>query len=243
MNRTIGIITVRQLLGRRRTLLLAGLGALMVLVAVIHALGDDPADPAEWTTQLLSTFGLATLLPLVALIIGTGAFGAEIDDGTIVHVLAKPIARWRIVGTKLIVAALLTSVLTVVPIVVAATVAGGDRGLTLALAFGAGGILGSLVYCALFVAAGLVTSRAFIVGLIYVLVWEGFLAGLFAGTRTFSVRQQALAMADAIADVSGVLGEMLATPTALVVAALAVAAAVIVAVRRLSAFEIRGETA
>ena len=242
MNRTIASITLRQLLGRRRTLLLAGLGALMLLVAVIHVLGDEPVDAGEWTTQLLATFGITTLLPLVALIIGTGAFGAEIDDGTIVHVLAKPIARWRIVGTKLAVAGLLTSSLTAVPIVLAALIAGGDRGPTLALAFGAGGVLGSVVYSALFVAAGLVASRAFIVGLIYVLVWEGFLAGLFAGTRTFSVRHQALAVADAIGDVAGVLGQMLEPTSALVVAALAVIAAVAVAIRRLSAFEIRGET-
>lgn len=243
MNRTIARITMRQLLGRRRTLLLAALGVLMVLVAAIHALGGDATDAAEWTTQLLATFGITTLLPIVALIIGTGAFGAEIDDGTIVHVLAKPVARWRIVATKLLVATVLTALLTSVPIAIAAVIAGGDRGPELALAFGVGDMLGSLVYCALFVAVGLVTSRAFIVGLIYVLVWEGFLAALFAGTRTFSVRQQAFAVADAITGVADVVGETLAPTTALVVAALAVAVAVFIAVRRLGAFEIRGETA
>ena len=36
-----------------------------------------------------------------------------------------------------------------------------------------------------FLALSLVTSRALAIGLIYVLVWEGVLAGLFEGTRTF----------------------------------------------------------
>jgi ABC-2 type transport system permease protein len=243
MNRTIAILTMRQLLGRRRTLLLAGLGGLMLLVAVVHGLSGETADATEWTTQLLATFGITTLLPLVALIIGTGAFGAEIDDGTIIHLLAKPVARWRIVVTKVVVATVLTALLTSLPIAVAALIAGGERGPSLAIAFGAADLLGSVVYCALFLAAGLVTSRAFIVGLIYVLVWEGFLAALFAGTKTFSVRQGALAIADSIGDVGDVLGDTLEPSTALIVAALAVAAALVIAVRRVSAFEIRGETA
>jgi ABC-2 type transport system permease protein len=242
MNRTIAILTLRQLLGRRRTLLLAGLGALLVLVAILRRLGGA-GDETEWTTQLLATFGITTLLPLVALIIGTSAFGAEIDDGTIVHLLAKPVPRWTIVLTKLLIAWALTAVLATVPIGLAGLVAGGEDGPTLALAFGAAAGLGSLVYCALFLAAGLVTSRAFILGLIYVLVWEGFLASLFAGTQTFSVRQYAFAVADAIAGVADTLGTTLALSTALVVAGLIVVAAVTIAIGRVRGFEIRGETA
>lgn len=243
MNRTIAWLTLRQLLGRRRTLLLAGLGALLVLVAILRRLGGDAGDEPEWTTQLLATFGITTLLPLVALIIGTGAFGAEIDDGTIVHLFAKPVRRSAIVLTKLLVAWLLTVVLSTIPIGIAGLLAGGDHGPTLALAFTAGAVLGSLVYSALFLAAGLVTSRAFVVGLIYVLVWEGFLAGLFAGTQTFSVRQYAFAVADAIAGVADTLGTTLALSTALLVAGLIIVASVMIAVSRARGFEIRGETA
>ena len=243
MNRTIANLTLRQLVGRRRTLLLAGLGALLVLVAVLRRLGGEAGDQSEWTTQLLATFGITTLLPLVALIIGTGAFGAEIDDGTIVHLLAKPVARWRVVLVKLAIAWLLTVLLTTIPIAIAGIVAGADDGPTLALGFAVAGVFGSLVYSALFLAAGLVTSRAFILGLIYVLVWEGFLASLFAGTQTFSVRQHALAVADAIAGVADTLGRTLTLSTAVVVAGLIVALAAAVAVRRLQGFEIRGDTA
>ena len=31
-------------------------------------------------------------MPLVALVLGTAALGSEIDDGTVVHLLVKPIA-------------------------------------------------------------------------------------------------------------------------------------------------------
>ncbi len=33
------------------------------------------------------------LLPLTALIIGTSVLGAEIDDGSIIHLLATPVRR------------------------------------------------------------------------------------------------------------------------------------------------------
>jgi len=244
MNAVVAMLTLRQLLGRRRTLLLIGLGALMVLVAIVYRLGSPPAaEAASWTTNLIANFGIATLLPVVALIVGTGAFGAEIDEGTIVHLLAKPLRRWQIVATKLIVATCLIGALTAIPIAVAAVVAGGDEGATLAAGFGIGALVGSTAYAAIFVALGLLTSRAFIVGLAYVLVWEGFLGGLLAGTRTFSVRQHVLSVADAIANVTPVLGETIGLTTALVVSGGAFLVSSIIAVRRLGGFEIRGETA
>ncbi len=55
---------------------------------------------------------IRTLLPLVALVFGTAALGSELDDGTAVYLLAKPIARWRIVAAKVIVAAGLAAAVT-----------------------------------------------------------------------------------------------------------------------------------
>ena len=35
-------------------------------------------------------------MPLVALIVGTAAIGSEIEDGTAVYLMVKPIPRWKI---------------------------------------------------------------------------------------------------------------------------------------------------
>ena len=43
-------------------------------------------------------------MPLLSLIAGTGSIGPEIDDGSIVYLLAKPLNRYSIVVTKLAVA-------------------------------------------------------------------------------------------------------------------------------------------
>ena len=37
---------------------------------------------------------MTIVLPLAAVLFGTGAFGAENDEGTILYLLAKPISRW-----------------------------------------------------------------------------------------------------------------------------------------------------
>ena len=65
--------------------------------------------------RLLADFGLAVLLPLVAVIVGTAAVGSELDDGTIVYLLAKPVPRWLIVLVKFVVAWVVSSLLVAVP--------------------------------------------------------------------------------------------------------------------------------
>jgi ABC-2 type transport system permease protein len=244
MNATIATITARQLLGRRRTVLLLLLGAVIVLVAVAYRLGGGGDDDLAWTAGLLENFGVATLMPLVALVLGTGAVGSEIDDGTIVYILSKPIMRVTIVITKLVVAAVAAALLTCGPILVAGLIAAGGLGDGLVLGFTAAAAIGSLLYVALFIAVSLITGRALVFGLFYVLLWEGFLAGLFAGTRTFSIRQHTLAFAEAIGSPpADVFDPAIDATTAIVVGGALLVIAVVVAIRRLRAFELRGEAA
>ncbi|HTI29648.1 MAG TPA: ABC transporter permease [Methylomirabilota bacterium] len=244
MNGVIARITLRQLLSRRRTLLLLLLGGVLVLAAGIFRLAGEEARAIRFTSGLLANLGIGTLMPLVALIFGTGAIGAEIEDGTAIFLLAKPISRTTVVLTKLAVAALCSAALTCGPMLLAGVLASGGLGDGLVIGMVAGAAIGSLLYCAVFVAVSLVTGRALVFGLAYVLIWEGLLAGLFAGTRTFSVRQLTLAFADAI---GGIPAEVLDAPVtltaALIVGAALLAVATVIAIRRLRAFEISGETA
>lgn len=244
MNPVIAGITLRQLLSRRRTILLLLLGAVLVLVAVIYRLAGDGRDDLDFTSGLLNNLGLAALMPLVALLFGTSAIGSELEDGTAVFLLAKPISRWTILLTKLAVALACSILITCVPIAVAGLVAAGGGGDGLVIGFTVAAAFGSAVYCALFVFLSLVTTRALVIGLGYVLIWEGVLAGLFAGTRTFSVRQYSLSLAEGLSDVpAGVLEAPLDLTAALIMAVVVFAAATLLAGRRLIRVEIAGETA
>jgi ABC-2 type transport system permease protein len=244
MNLTVAAITLRQLLSRRRVILLLLLGAVMFVVALVLRLSLDDVYLELYTAQVLSLVGVATLMPLVALLFGTGAIGGELDDGTAVFLLAKPISRVVILLTKLLVAAACSVALTVVPMLVTGLIGAGHLDPGLAVAFTVASAVGSVVYTALFVALSLVTSRALVIGLGYVLIWEGVLAGLFAGTRTFSVRQHTLALADALTDApANVFSAELDLATALVVGGLVLVGATLLAARRLATIEIAGETA
>ena len=243
MTATLVTITLRALLNRRRTLLLALLGLLLVGAAVLYRLGADPdaADSLTVTQRLLSNFGIGVLLPVVAVIVGTAAFGSELDDGTIVYLLAKPVARWRMVIVKVGVSWLLTTLLVAPAIYLAGIIGHGDA--QLAGAFAIAAIAGALEYTAIFVALSLVTSRALIVGLAYVVIWEGVVAGLFEATRTVSVRQHVLAIAEALGGDAAAGVAELEVGLAVVVMAVVTILAIALAVRRLATVELRGETA
>ena len=189
-------VTLRGLLGRRRTLLMVLLAGLPVLVGLLIRLGGGRSDAPE----ILDTLVIRTVLPLIALVFGTATIGSEIEDGTLVFLLAKPVARWRIALAKLAVAAGLTAALVVPPIIVTTLLVGGFGGASLstAVGFALAAIAGGTAYAIAFAALGVMTTRALVVGLGYTLLWEGVLAGLLDGTRFMSIRQGTLGVAAAL---------------------------------------------
>jgi len=103
-------LTLRQQLGRRRTLLLVLLAALPPLLALVYrAFGE--VDVSGFTDSVFEPVSLTIVLPLATVLFGTGAFGAENDEGTILYLLAKPISRWVIVAAKAFAAVALSLVL------------------------------------------------------------------------------------------------------------------------------------
>ncbi|BCL13896.1 MULTISPECIES: ABC transporter permease [Micromonospora] len=233
---TVTWITARGLFGRRRFLMLIPLPLIVVGLAVLsRALG---VDPGQWGPPVLVGLGLAVVLPVVALIVGTGVLGAEIDDGTVVHILTKPLPRWQIVLPKLGVAAVVTAVSCAVPLYVAGVLAHSVRfGLALALA----SAVGALAYSALFVALSLVTRRPVLLGLVYVLIWEGLLGNFVSGTKVLSIQQYVIALADRIAP-TALLSTTVSVPVSAVMTTLAVLGFTALAVRRLRSFSVAGET-
>ncbi|SCL19368.1 ABC-2 type transport system permease protein [Micromonospora nigra] len=233
---TVSWITVRGLFGRRRFLLLLPLPVLLVALAVLsRALGVAAAD---WGPPILVGLGLAVVLPVVALVVGTGVLGAEIDDGTVVHVLTKPLPRWQIVLPKLAVATVVTAVTVAVPLAAAGLLADSAR---LGLALAAAAAVGALAYSALFLALSLLTRRPVLLGLVYVLIWEGLLGNAVSGTRVLSVQQYVIALADRLAP-TDLLGTTVSAPVAAVLTALVSVGFTVLAVDRLRSFSVTGET-
>ena len=233
MNAVVMNLTLRGLLGRRRSLLLVILPVLLLLLAALirWASGGE----VQSSVHLTNEFAMGTLLPLMCLLIGTGVIGTEIDDGSIVYLLAKPVPRRTILWSKLIVAWGATLVFAVLPIIAAVEIAG-DEGTRLGWAYGVTAALAALAYTAVFVALSVVTRNVVIIGLLYALLWETVLGGYVPGVRNVSVRQWALAAAESIlgdrAPAWGVTSGVSLT-AALVLLAATTIGAIALAVRRL----------
>jgi ABC-2 type transport system permease protein len=233
-------VTVRALVNRRRTLLMLLLASAPVLVALLIRLAGRPADPERLAANILDGLVLRTVLPLIALVFGTAALGSELEDGTATFLFTKPVPRWKIVLAKWFGAAALSTALVVPAAVLAGLLISGDQGggLGLTLSAAVACIVAIVAYTAIFVALSILTSRALVVGLVYVLIWEGVLAGLFEGTRIFSIRQYALAVWDAL-DATGRITAPLGLVPAVVLATVVVALAFAIGTTQLTRYQVR----
>ncbi|MBV9093769.1 MAG: ABC transporter permease [Streptosporangiaceae bacterium] len=261
-NPTVAWITTRATLGRKRALLFAIPAVVLIVVTVALRASRPPSRP--WPSHVLGTFGFSVLLPLTALIIGCSVLGAEIDDGSIIHLLATPVRRSSVIMTKFAVATVLTMIFAAVPELIAALISGGGdtapvikitpgsppvvipgtavNSTDFAIGLFVGALVGAVIYNAIFVMVSAATTRAIAVGLLYVLVWEALLSNFVSGARLLSVSHYCLGIANGIAhDVS--LGAGLTVLTSVVMGAVVTVAALALAVNLLSSFTLKGEPA
>jgi ABC-2 type transport system permease protein len=189
---TVARLTYRALLGRRRALILSALPVLLIVIASVVRLLTGADD--QVASDVLGGFAIATMVPIIGVIAGTGAIGPEIDDGSVVYLLAKPLKRPTIIFTKLIVAVAVTMAFSAVPTFIAGMILNGN-GQQIAVAYTVAALVASIAYAAMFLLLGTVTRHAVVLGLVYALVWEALFGSLVSGARTLSVQQWALAVA------------------------------------------------
>ncbi|MDY7088571.1 MAG: ABC transporter permease [Actinomycetota bacterium] len=233
---TVAYITARGLFGRRRVLMLLPLPLLLIGLAALCRAYD--VDPDQWGQAVVVGLGLAVVLPVISLIVGTGVLGSEVDDGTIVHILTKPLPRRDIILAKLLVAAGVSALTAAVPLFVAGLLADSVR---FGLALVVGAVAGAIAYSALFLLLSLVTRRPVLLGLAYILVWEGLLGRFVSGTRVLSIEQYVISIADRIAP-TGMLEGKVSVPVAIVMSAVFALGGTIYAINRLGSFSVAGET-
>ena len=262
-NPTVAWITTRATLGRRRALLFAIPAAILIVITIALKAGRPPDRP--WPSHVLGTFGFSVLLPLTALIIGSSVLGAEIDDGSAIHLLATPVRRSSVIFTKFLVATGLTIIFAAVPEFIAALISGGGstepvlrvtqngppvlvtpatvvNGTDFAVGLFVGALVCAVIYNAIFIMVSAATTRAIAVGLLYVLIWEALLSNFVSGARLLSVGHYGLGIANGIAH-DTTLNAGLSVATSVVMGVIVTVAALVLAVRLLSSFTLKGEPA
>ncbi|WP_436761202.1 ABC transporter permease [Streptosporangium sp. V21-05] len=237
MNGVIAGISYRALLGRRRIWLLIMLP--LVLVAMAALLRFIGAADERTAVTLMRTFAIGTMLPLLGLIAGTGVIAPEIDDGTIIHLLSKPISRPVIARTKFVVAASMLALFAAVPTFLAAyLLVNLESGI--AYGFALGSLVGGIAYAAVFMLLGVLTRHAVTIGIVYALVWEGVVGNFVPGARRFSIQQWAQTIADQLSS-SAFFSTEIALSFAVPALAVVTVGAVVWAGVRLRSFSLTGD--
>lgn len=186
-------LTLRQLSGRWRLLIMTVLAAMPVLIAVLTLRSDSAPSVVEFEVAVLSAMLAGSIAPLVVLAIAAPALANELEDRTLANLTLSPLPRWQIVVPKLLAAITVAAPFIAVSAFFTTHVAFlGDATATAAVTVSA--VVGVALYASAFVWLGLVTTQAIGVGLLYIVLWEGFFTGFVSGARVLSIRHYAIAL-------------------------------------------------
>ena len=196
---TVYSLTLRQLTGRWRLAILTVLAALPVTLAVFMLRSKSAASVQAFEDSVLGAIIAGSIAPLVVLAIAAAAFSNETEDRTLANLTLSPLPRWRIVLPKLLASLTVAGPFMAVSAFATAYVAFlGDVTATAAVTLGA--LMAVAVYAVSFLWLGLVTTQAIGLGLLYIVLWEGFFAGFVAGVRLLSVRYWSIALMHGLDD-------------------------------------------
>lgn len=234
---TVARLTYRALLGRRRALILFVLPALLVVIAVAVRVLTGADDSTAGS--ILGGFALGTMVPLIGVIAGTGAIGPEIDDGSVVYLLAKPVPRPTIIFTKLLVSIGVTVAFSAVPVLLAGYLLNGNSQ-QIAVGYAVAAAIASVAYSALFLLFGTISRHAVVFGLVYALVWEALVGTFIPGAKTLSIQQWALAIGQRTA-AEGAITSDVQLPLAICLLVAVTVASTWYAGRRLKTLTLAGE--
>ena len=234
---TVYALTLRQLTSKWRLAIMTVLAVLPAIIALAMISQRSAPTVQVFETVVLGAILCGAIAPLVVLASAAPAFANELEDRTLANLTIAPVPRWHIVVAKLL------AVLTMsIPFVVASALVTswiaflGDPRAIIAVTIGA--LAGVTLYSSAFVLLGLVSTQAIGIGLLYVVVWEGFFAGFVAGARLLSIRYTSVALMHALDGRRFAWASNLNASAAVVVAVLGVAGFVWLSVRRLRRMDV-----
>ena len=178
-------ISIERMLPRPRTFwvfLLLALPLIFGLLLRIYPPKDLPLTGFELYGIVIALFYVRNLLPLVALLFGSALISDSVDSKTLTYFLTRPISRLSIFLGEFMAYVVTVLTLTVPCIVLTYLVlcVGTPQG----TGFGAPDLVQDLAACALtlftyggvFALLGVSLKRPLIPGLLFLFVWEGFVA-------------------------------------------------------------------
>jgi len=226
-------LMLRSVATRGRLIALAALGLVGVIIAIILRNADTPDDftPIDFVAR----YGLTLLVPIVSLVVASATFGNLIERRTLVYLWLRPIRRWQIAAAAFIAGLVIVLPLVVVPTTALAVILGDSDDIVGSLVASAAGAIG---YTGLFTLLGLLTQRALAWGLVFILVWEGFIAGLSRGAGQFALSTYTRSILAQFAEVTTLVDRPYQVSTSVIVCGAVAVAAFGITAWRLSTMDV-----
>ena len=186
-------MTLQQLTGRWRLGIMAALAAMPVMITTVMLRSAHAPTMSEFEGTVLSAMLAGSIAPLVVLAIAAPAFANEIEDRTLANLTLTPLSRWQIVLPKLLAAITIAAPFIALSALATSYIAFlGDARAMVAVTVSA--LVGVVMYASAFVWLGLVSTQAIGIGLLYIVLWEGFFGEFISGVKLLSIRHHTIAL-------------------------------------------------
>jgi ABC-2 type transport system permease protein len=179
-------LQLRQQFGLGRLVVGGGMGVLAVGFGFLIAGNVSEFERTEATIGFLSVFGLGLMVPILCLVLASSTLGNLVEDETLVYLWIRPIPRWMLAVTAWAAAATVAVPASAIPLTLAAIIGSGGDGTAIGATV-ASMTLAAVAYTGIFTLVGLVLRRALIWGLVYVFIWELFVARVGQGAARLSI--------------------------------------------------------
>ena len=183
---TIFILTLRQTLSLRKTIVLLLIAAIPLVIAVsVTAFGVDWEEAAR--QFFIQGIVANTTMPLVALIVAAAIFADEIEDRTFTNLMLSPISRWQIALPKITAAVLIVAIPLIISVAISILLIHTEEAYSSAVVGAFGILIGTIAFVSLFAFVGTITTRAVVFGIIYVFGFEAVISTAIPGLKYISI--------------------------------------------------------
>lgn len=190
MKRFVAIIrvTLLQLIGRRRSIGLIALGLIPALILLLFALNEPDRETEEFFRTVILFLVLGVTVPITSIMLGSSSLGDERENKTISFLALRPIRREVIAAAKLIATWTASFLIGGAGALATAAVLGVSVGSWNEVpAILVAAAITSLGFAAVLQVVGYITDRAVVIGLGYLLIWEGIVTGAAGQVATTSI--------------------------------------------------------
>ena len=222
------MMSLRQALPLRRTVILVLIQLIPALVYLLSTQNRTAAAALESFVAVGAAMLLGLAVPVVAIVLGAGALGAERRDETLSFIALRPIPRIVLAGVKTLAA------------IIAGTAIGWVGALALGFAHvaqhGGPSLIGGMgfavfittsLYTSVLVPLGFLTDRAVLIAMVYLFVFEGGVISALPALATISPWRIGLsAFGAVVSDPPPILDDLIGSLTPSAVAPLVATVAV-----------------